>query len=83
MSDEVPKRSKTAETDGVRKTKEHIAVRLEPEFAAKIDAVVQELSTEWHQAKRSDALRMLLAKGLRTYEAEKAARPEDGPAPAA
>ena len=82
MDDEAPKPPQTTKKARVHKTKGHIAVSLELDLVAKIDAVVRELSTQWHQANRSDALRMLLAKGFRAYESEKAATPKGAPDPA-
>jgi hypothetical protein len=81
MDDERPKRPKTTKGNSARKVKEHVAVRLEPDVVAEIDAVVLDLSSGWRQANRSDALRMLLLKGLKVHKAEKAATQKGDPGP--
>jgi len=48
----------------------HVAVRLEPAVVARIDALRDELSTDWHTAKRSDVLRAVIARGLPAVEAD-------------
>jgi hypothetical protein len=50
--------------------KQHVAVRLSPELVARLDALIPRLSTEWHEATRSDVLRALLLKGLGAVEAD-------------
>jgi hypothetical protein len=47
----------------------HVAVRVDLDTLARIDAQVPALSTPWHTAKRSDALRLLIVTGLDTIEA--------------
>jgi hypothetical protein len=47
----------------------HVAVRLDPETVARVDALLPGLSSPWHVAKRSDALRALILAGLDTVEA--------------
>jgi hypothetical protein len=42
----------------------HIAVRLDEAVVERIDALLPQLSAPWHEATRSDALRLLLGKGL-------------------
>jgi hypothetical protein len=41
-----------------------VAFRLEERIATHVDALVDELTTPWWQATRSDALRVLLLRGL-------------------
>jgi hypothetical protein len=65
----------------VRKTMPHVAVRLEPELVAEIDAVALELATQWRRASRSDALRLLLIEGLKAHKAKRAAPPKGDPDP--
>jgi hypothetical protein len=80
MTDEERKPKKPAKA--VRsKAKQHVAVRLEPALVDKIDAIALELGKEWLDTRRSDALRMLLLKGIDAYEAEKAAKRTGDPDP--
>jgi hypothetical protein len=65
MTSEDPKRPRKPRA---RKSKEHVAVRLAPDLVVKIDALTKELSTEWHKAKRSDALRLVIIRGLKAHE---------------
>lgn len=53
-------------------TKEHVAVRLDQETLARIDAIRPLLTSEWRDATRSDVLRSLLLAGLVAYEKEHA-----------
>ncbi len=46
----------------------HVAVRLDEETLARVDALIPTLSTPWHQAKRSDVLRALIHAGLEAQE---------------
>jgi hypothetical protein len=75
MTIEAPKRPRKPR---VRKSKDHVAVRLEPELVVKIDALAKELATEWHQAKRSDALRLVIIRGLKAHEEDKAKQGSKG-----
>jgi hypothetical protein len=45
-----------------------IAVRLDPELLARIDAIAPKLSTEAHEASRSDVIRALVKRALPLYE---------------
>jgi hypothetical protein len=47
----------------------HVAMRLDPETVARVDALLPGLSSAWHTAKRSDALRYLILAGLAAVEA--------------
>ena len=49
-------------------TKDHVAVRLDNETLARIDAIRTLLDTEWRDATRSDVLRLLILKGLEHFE---------------
>jgi len=49
-------------------TKDHVAVRLDNETLARIDAIRALLDTEWRDATRSDVLRLLILKGLEHFE---------------
>jgi hypothetical protein len=51
------------------KTK-HIAVRLNSDTVARVDALVPGLSSAWHKAKRSDAIRYLILAGLAAVEGQ-------------
>jgi hypothetical protein len=42
----------------------HVAVRIDEETLAKVDALIPAFSTPWHTAKRSDVLRALILAGL-------------------
>ena len=42
----------------------HVAVRIDDDTLAKIDALIPAYSTPWHSAKRSDVLRALILAGL-------------------
>jgi len=44
----------------------HVAVRLDEQTLARVDALIPVLSTAWHRAKRSEVLRALLHAGLET-----------------
>jgi hypothetical protein len=52
-----------------------IAVRIDADLLARIDAMVAKLSTDWRQASRSDVIRALCIKALPLLEAE-GAEPE-------
>jgi hypothetical protein len=53
----------------------HVAVRVDLDTLARIDALVPGLSSSWHKAKRSDALRLLIVTGLDTIEARSERKP--------
>jgi hypothetical protein len=53
----------------------HVAVRLDTETVARVDALVPGLSSAWHRAKRSDALRYLILEGLAAVEGKRAPSP--------
>ncbi len=56
-------------------TKELVAVRLEPEIVARIDALKDYFSAEWRDATRSDVIRALILDSLERFEkAHEAAR---------
>jgi hypothetical protein len=42
----------------------HVAVRLDEQTLARVDALIPGFSTPWHPAKRSDVLRALIHAGL-------------------
>jgi hypothetical protein len=42
----------------------HVAVRLDEQTLARVDALIPMLSTPWREAKRSDVLRALIHAGL-------------------
>jgi hypothetical protein len=46
----------------------HVAVRLDADTVARVDALAPTLSTAWHTATRSDALRYLILEGLAVVE---------------
>lgn len=48
----------------------HVAVRLDEETLARIDALAAKLSTEWHDATRSEALRLLIGEALARLEGD-------------
>jgi hypothetical protein len=48
----------------------HVAVRLDPEHVAQLDTLIPAISTPWHRATRSDALRALVIRGLKTLPAD-------------
>jgi hypothetical protein len=58
--------------------KDHLSVRLKEEEIARVDAVKASLSSDWHPATRSDALRALILAGLEVYEQRKQ-NPADTP----
>ena len=47
----------------------HVAFRLDDDTIARVDALTPSLSTPWHEAKRSDALRALVIEALPVLEA--------------
>jgi len=49
-------------------TKELVAVRLEPEIVARIDALKDFFSAEWRDATRSDVIRALIIDSLDRFE---------------
>ena len=55
--------------------KDHVAVRLEHEVIARIDALAGPLSTEWHKATRSDALRAVILRGIARMEEARQKKP--------
>ncbi len=42
----------------------HVAVRLDEQTLARVDALIPAFTTPWHPAKRSDVLRALIHAGL-------------------
>ncbi|MFT3764790.1 MAG: hypothetical protein QM820_04630 [Minicystis sp.] len=46
----------------------HVAVRLDTETIARLDALIPALSTDWIKARRSDVLRRVILCGLATIE---------------
>jgi hypothetical protein len=53
----------------------HVAVRLDAEQAAEVDALIPTLSTRWHRATRSDVLRFVVIEGLAAIKKELARSP--------
>ncbi len=51
----------------------HVAVRLDEETLAQVDALIPTFTTPWRRARRSDVLRALIHAGL---EAQPRTRPE-------
>ena len=51
-------------------TKDHVAVRLDDATLSRVDALKDVLTTEWHEATRSDILRALILIGLERFEQE-------------
>ena len=51
-----------------------IAVRLEEDVIAKLDALAARLSTTWHQANRSDMVRAAIVEGIPVLERMAAAQ---------
>ena len=47
---------------------QHVAVRLDEQTLARVDALIPNLSTPWRAAKRSDVLRALILAGLDVLE---------------
>lgn len=54
-----------------------IAIRVDPELLARVDALAEKMSTSWRKASRSDALRACVIAGLPAVEADVAAA-DDG-----
>ncbi len=50
----------------------HLSVRIEGAVLVRLDALLPSLSTPWYRAKRSDAIRFILAAGLPIVEAQHA-----------
>jgi hypothetical protein len=46
-----------------------VAVRIDEETLAQVDALIPSFSTPWHTAKRSDVLRALILAGLEQHAA--------------
>jgi hypothetical protein len=55
----------------------HVAVRLDEATVTRVDALCPSLSTSWHQASRSDALRAIILAGLPIVEAAYPPKPSD------
>jgi len=55
-------------------TTQHVAVRLDDETIARVDALIPLLSTPWRRARRSDVLRALILAGL-DYHAKNDSNP--------
>jgi hypothetical protein len=49
-------------------TRTHVSVRLANTEIDRVDALIARCSTRWHQATRSDVLRLLLIQGLESAE---------------
>ena len=49
-------------------SKDHVAVRLDDATLSRVDALKDVLTTEWHEATRSDILRALILIGLERFE---------------
>lgn len=56
----------------------HIAVRLDPALVTLLDGLVPGLSSTWHRATRSDAVRYVIVEGLRAIDAKKRAAKKGG-----
>lgn len=54
--------------------KDHVAVRLDAATLERVDVVREILSTDWHEATQSDALRALILTGLKVMEKDQAAK---------
>lgn len=50
----------------------HLGARIPESMAARLDALIPSLSTTWHDANKSDALRLVLGRGLDVIEREAA-----------
>jgi hypothetical protein len=67
MSSEGPKPPKKA-MSARESNSRRVVVHLETKLWEAIDALTKELSTGWHQANRSDALRMIILEGLQAHK---------------
>jgi hypothetical protein len=56
--------------------KDHVAVRLDPSTLKNLEKLRASLSTEWHQATQSDALRAVILRGLASYGHETPKEPK-------
>ena len=56
----------------------HVAVRFDAAMLTRIDGIVGALTTPWHRATRSDAIRALVVEALPILEAR---HPQPAPAP--
>jgi len=57
---------------------QHVAVRLDAETIARVEALGPALSTPWRKAKRSDLLRAAIHEGLLVLEARQAPAKKGG-----
>lgn len=57
--------------------KDHVAVRLDPSTLERLETLREVLTTEWHEATQSDALRAVILTGLKVLEKEHAGRLAD------
>lgn len=57
------------QTNDKGEPKIHVAVRLSQGEVERIDALIPRLSTDWHEANRSDVLRAAIVRGLPAVEA--------------
>ena len=55
-----------------------VAFRVPPELAARLDQLAAELSTPWHEMKRSEVARVVLERGLDALVQEAEARKRGG-----
>ena len=60
----------------------HVAVRLDEETLAQVDALIPQLSTPWRRAGRSDVLRALIHAGLSAQPGGEAEGARKGKKPA-
>lgn len=58
----------------------HVAVRLEPDQIARVDALLPTFTTRWRKATRSEVLRALILESLERTEAEQKAAASSKPA---
>lgn len=65
-------------TTSLPKLDEHVSVRLDAETLAKVDAVADKVAKEGHRPCRAVAVRILIFRGLKTFETPAAS---ESPAP--
>lgn len=51
----------------------HVAVRLEPEAVARVDALIPRFTTPWRRATRSEVLRACILDALERFEVQEKA----------
>lgn len=69
---------RTKTDDTTRAPAEHVAVRLDAEVIARLDALIPAFTTEWLEANRSHVLRAVIMRGLPQVEVDPLGKATEG-----